>query len=67
MLLRIAVALGVSTDEILGVEPDKTGDKNSEKIMKRVERIRSLPLHQQKILLQNIDMFLKGASANKVS
>jgi transcriptional regulator with XRE-family HTH domain len=62
MIIRLAMALEVTTDELLGVKPSKgNGGKPNLKIQKRMKKIEELPAAQQKILLKNIDMFLKGA------
>ena len=62
MIIHLAKALDVSTDEFLGVKPSKSnGKKPSLKILRRIQKIEGLPPSQQKILLKNIDMFLKGA------
>jgi len=66
MIIRFAKALEISTDELLGVKPFKSsGQKLSMKIIKRMRKIEELPPQKQKILLQNIDMFLKGAESEK--
>jgi transcriptional regulator with XRE-family HTH domain len=59
MTIRFAKALGVSTDELLGVKPTKTKDEMSLKLTRRLKGIESLPNAQQKALLRTIDAFLK--------
>jgi transcriptional regulator with XRE-family HTH domain len=62
MAVRFAMALEVSADELLGLQPRaKNGKKVSRKVLRRLEKIESLPAHQQAILLKTIDTFLKGA------
>jgi transcriptional regulator with XRE-family HTH domain len=62
MVARFAHAMEVSADELLGLKPSKSKENTpSLKILRRVKKIEALPLAQQKILLKNIDMFLKGA------
>lgn len=62
MLIRFAQALEVKSDEILGLNNQQSGRKNpSLKILRRLNRIESLPAAQQKALLKTIDMFLKAA------
>lgn len=62
MIIRLALALKVTSDELLGLKQTKTdGGKQSLKILRRMKKIETLPPAQQKILLKNIDMFLKGA------
>lgn len=67
IIIRFALALEVSTDELLGVKPIKNNgsSKPSLKIQRRVKKIEDLPPAQQKALLQNIDMFIKGVEANQ--
>jgi transcriptional regulator with XRE-family HTH domain len=61
MVSRFAVALGISADEFLGL---KNGNREhfvpSLRIMKRLQKIQSLPANQQKALLKTIDMVLKS-------
>jgi transcriptional regulator with XRE-family HTH domain len=62
MIIRFAMALGVSTDELLGVKPSKKeGDKPSLKIIRRIKKIETLPVAQQKILFKTIDTFIRAA------
>lgn len=64
MVARFALALEISADELLGVKPAKAhGRKPSRKVLRRLERIESLPPHQQSTLLKTIDTFLRGAGA----
>jgi len=68
MTARFALALQISADELLGLKhcTNGTGDNTASlKILRRVKRIETLPSAKQKILLQNIDMFLKGAEAER--
>ena len=61
MVIRLAFALDVSTDELLGVKPIKeTGKKPSLKIQRRMKKIEELSPAQQKTLLKTIDTFLKA-------
>jgi len=62
MVTRFAHAMQVTADELLGLKPPKSkGNGPSLKILRRVKKIEALPPTQQKVLLKNIDMFLKGA------
>jgi len=66
MIIRFSQALEVSTDELLGTKPLKDKDHRlSLKLLRRMRKIEDLPAAKQKILLQNIDMFLKGVEADK--
>lgn len=61
MIIRLAKGLEVSADELLGLKiSKKKGGIPSLKLMRRLQKIEALPPAKQKILLQNIDMFLKG-------
>lgn len=62
MVVRVARALKVSTDELLGVKATKPGNGAlSLKLTRRLKKIEDLPPSQQKTLLLTIDTFLKGA------
>jgi transcriptional regulator with XRE-family HTH domain len=61
MVVRFARALGVSTDAILGLKTDRRRViKNpSLKILRRLDKIASMPTAKQKAFLQTIDALLK--------
>ena len=63
MAVRFALALEVSTDELLGLTGRKAarGKKPSRKILRRLEQIEKLPAAQQALLLKTIDTFIKAA------
>jgi transcriptional regulator with XRE-family HTH domain len=68
MAVRFAIALEVSTDELLGLhsgngkkQTKSTGRKASRRVLRRLEKIESLPTHQQTVLLKTIDTFIKAA------
>jgi transcriptional regulator with XRE-family HTH domain len=64
LLIRFALALGVSADELLGIKDNKSAVPSvSLRLSKRLLKIERLPLAQQKALLKNIDMYLKAAEA----
>jgi len=61
MIIRFAIVLEVSADQILGLKPMKgNGYSPALKIIRRMKKIEELPTSQQKILLTTIDNFLKG-------
>lgn len=61
MAVRFALALNVSSDELLGLKESKiNGKKPSRRIMKRLEKIEQLSQHDQRTLLRTIDGFLRG-------
>jgi transcriptional regulator with XRE-family HTH domain len=62
MLARFALALGVSADELLGLdERRQNGSKVSLKVARRMRLVEQLPPHEQATLLKTIDAFLKAA------
>jgi len=61
MLTRFCSVLKCSADAIVGLKPETNNEKIDLRLSRRVKRIEQLPFSQQKALLQNIDMFLKGA------
>jgi len=64
ILISFASALKVTTDEILGVSKIKSDTSTlSLRLVKRLQKIENLPPNQQKVLLKNIDMFLKAAES----
>lgn len=63
MLIRFSGALEISADEILGIEKAaKNGKKPSLKILRRLNRLESLPPSEQKSILKTIDLALSGAA-----
>jgi len=61
MLTRFCTALKCSADKVIGLKPEANSEKLNLRLSRRIKRIEQLPINQQKALLQNIDMFLKGA------
>jgi transcriptional regulator with XRE-family HTH domain len=64
MAVRFAMALDISTDELL--HPDakkKPGKKHSRKVLRRMEEIEKLPPRQQAVVLSALDSILRGAAA----
>ncbi len=61
MIIRFAIALEVTTDELLDLTKSKAAAKKpSLKILRRLNKIEGLPSSQQRALLQTIDAFIKG-------
>jgi transcriptional regulator with XRE-family HTH domain len=60
MVIRIAAALKISADTLLGVNGVYKSDMPSLKLMRRFNQIEKLPPSKQKALLTTIDSFLKG-------
>ncbi len=64
MIIRFALVLDVSTDELLGLKEYKNNvseSRPSAKLLRRMTKIEQLPDFKQKVLLNTIDTFLKGA------
>ena len=65
ILARLAIALNTTTDEILGLKPASNGIPEIPlRIIKRLQKIESLPQFDQKSLLRTIDVYLKAAESN---
>ncbi len=63
MAIRFAKALGVSTDELLGLEKGKSnGSVKNRRILRRLHQIDHLSKRDQEALLRTIDAFLAKAS-----
>jgi transcriptional regulator with XRE-family HTH domain len=64
MLIRLAHALHVSVDELLGVKAARSNGHGavSLKVSRRMQQIDTLPRAKQKVLLATIDDFLRGAT-----
>jgi transcriptional regulator with XRE-family HTH domain len=65
MIVRFASTLDITTDELLQPKAVQTvlRRKPSLRVLRRLERIESLPQHQQNTLLKTIDGFLKGVAS----
>jgi len=63
IVARLAGALEVSTDEILGLEPvAKTTGIHNRRFLRRLQALDSLPKRDQDALLRTIDAFLSARS-----
>lgn len=65
MAVRLAMALDVSTDELLHPKAGKrkAAKKPSLKIVRRMEQIEQLPENKQSFILTALDSLLRGAVA----
>lgn len=65
VLIQISITLNVSVDTLLGLNKKDSHDDYmpSRKILLRLQKIENLPPNEQKVLLKNIDMFLKAAES----
>jgi transcriptional regulator with XRE-family HTH domain len=65
MVARFALALGVSTDEILGLKNgQKDGPKPSLRIMRRMKALETLPSNKQRTILDSLDLMIQSAKTN---
>jgi transcriptional regulator with XRE-family HTH domain len=62
MAVRFALALDVTTDELLHPKSKKKTKRPSLKIMRRMEEIEKLPPRQQSMVLSALDSILRGAA-----
>lgn len=61
LVAGFAKALQVSADEILGLkEPKPNGGHPNRRVLRRLEKIETLPRRKQQALLTTIDAFLKS-------
>ncbi len=64
MIVRLALALDVSADELLGMKAGKgNGHRPQRRVLRRLEQIQRLPETRQRALLTTIDAFIKGTSS----
>lgn len=64
MLVDLARALGVTTDEMLGVKPSKgLSDPKTARLVKRLRRIEELPAADQRAVLKVLDAMLESHGA----
>ena len=62
-IIRLAQALKVSTDKLLGVDAkEDITALPSIRLVRRMREIATLPQADQKVILKTIDNFLKGAN-----
>ena len=63
MAVRFALALGITTDELLHSSVKTTpGKAPSRRVLRRLEQIESLPRRKQEALIMTIDQFLSRAT-----
>lgn len=61
MIIRFAIALGVTTDEILGMTPDHYDTARvNRKVANRIQQIEKLPSRQKAALLNTIETYLRA-------
>ena len=64
LIVELSRLLGVSADEILGLEKPKTGGGSvkNRRLLRRLQQLEKLPRLDQQALLRTIDAFLAKAS-----
>lgn len=67
-IVRFAIALRTTTDELLGLKPNAliSASAPSIRLVRRMQLIAQLPSAEQKAILKTIDTFLKGADRKEV-
>jgi transcriptional regulator with XRE-family HTH domain len=65
ILVRFAIALGVSSDELLGISGQHLEKPAALRIMRRLKKIETLPPSKQKAILQTLDMALHNVEPQK--
>lgn len=64
MVIRFAIALGVKTDEILGLEESKyDSDPINISLVKKVKQIEKLPPGEKRALIKTIDKYINPDGA----
>ena len=65
MLVDLAKALRVSTDQLLGLKPpkDKTSPKTA-RLLKRLQKVAQLPPTDQRVVFKLVDGLLQRSRAN---
>lgn len=68
MVARIAIALAVSTDELLGLKtlPASKVDAASLRLVRRLRKIEQLPPAKQRAIIQTLDMALQSFDQERV-
>jgi len=65
MIVRISLALGISSDELLGLSNRALEEPTSLKIMRRIKNIEKLPPAKQRAILQTLDMALQNVESDQ--
>ena len=67
ILVDLATALKVSTDELLGLQPTKTkkGTQPDSRLLRRMQQIEKLSANKKRQVLQVIDTFIEAEQLKK--
>jgi transcriptional regulator with XRE-family HTH domain len=65
MIVRFALALGVSADKLLGISAQRPENPSALRIMRRLKKIERLPPAKQKAILQTLDMALQNVEPER--
>lgn len=65
MIIRISLALGVTSDDLLGLSAVSPSDATSLRITRRLLKIEQLPPAKQKTVLQALDLALKAVGVEE--
>jgi transcriptional regulator with XRE-family HTH domain len=63
IVVRFAIALNVSTDELLGLKATANDRKLSRRVLRRMHKLEQLAPAHQRALLKTIDTYVQGALA----
>jgi transcriptional regulator with XRE-family HTH domain len=62
MVARVALALRVSTDELLGIKDSHVEPQASVRVMRRIQQLEDLPAARKKTILRTIDDLIRANS-----
>jgi transcriptional regulator with XRE-family HTH domain len=65
LLVDLAQALGVSTDEMLGLKPTKKSRKPDTRLQRRIQQIEKMGAKEKRQLIQLIDTFIENMQLKK--
>ncbi len=64
LLPKLAILLGVTSDELLGIKKLKKSKKPDTRLQRRFQQIEKLPVKDKRQLVQVIDTYLKASQVN---
>jgi transcriptional regulator with XRE-family HTH domain len=60
MVARVALALRVSTDELLGIKGSRIEPQTSVRVMRRIQQLEDLPEPRKKSILRTLDDLIRA-------